>query len=92
MIGFADERLGSRQDYERLAAKYKLISLEVRKSLKNKFKNEGGSPSKVLMSQLQTMHPNHPVRCLVRMLKEIGRKKGEVREIMVGHSVIRQMT
>lgn len=68
-----NERSGFRRDYERLAAKYKLISLEVRKSLKNEFKSEGGSPSKVLMSQLQTMNPNYPVRCLVRMLEGIGR-------------------
>ena len=68
-----NERLGLLRDYEGLAAKYKLISLEVRKSLKNEFKSEGGSPSKVLMSQLQTMNPNYPVRCLVRMLEEIGR-------------------
>ena len=46
---------GFRQDYERLAAKYKLISPEVRKSLKNEFKSEGGSPSKMLMNQLQTL-------------------------------------
>ena len=64
---------GFRQDYERLAAKYKLISPEVRKSLKNEFKSEGGSPSEMLMRQLQTLYPSYPVRCLVRMLKEIGR-------------------
>ena len=39
-----NERSGFRRDYERLAAKYKLISLEVRKSLKNEFKSEGGTP------------------------------------------------
>lgn len=68
-----NERLIFRRDFVRLAAKYKLISLEVRNSLKNELKSEGGNPSKLLMSQLQTKYPNHPVRCLVRMLKEIGR-------------------
>ena len=66
-------RLGFRRDYERLAAKYRLFSLDFRNSLKNELKIDGGSPSKVLMSQLQTMYPNHPVRCLVRKLKEIRR-------------------
>ena len=33
-----NERLGLLRDYEGLAAKYKLISLEVPKSLKNEFK------------------------------------------------------
>ena len=68
-----NKRVGLRRDYERLAAKHKLISLEVRKSLKNEFKSEGGSPSKALMSQLVTLYPGYPVRCLVRMLEEIGR-------------------
>ena len=36
-----NKRVGFRRDYGRLAAKYKLISLEVRKSLKNEFKSEG---------------------------------------------------
>ena len=62
-----------RRDYERLAAKYKRIPLEVRNALRDQLQIEGGSPSKLLMSHLQTKYPSLPLRYFVSTLKEIGR-------------------
>jgi len=61
-----------RRDYERLAAKYKNISLEERNALHDQLQWKG-SPSKMLMSLLQTKYPNLRLRDFVGTLKEIGR-------------------
>jgi len=65
-------RLWHRRDYERLAAKYKKISLEERNALHDELQRKG-SPSKMLMSLLQTKYPNLTLRDFVGTLKEIGR-------------------
>jgi len=65
-------RLWYRRDYERLAAKYKKISLEQRNTLHDELQRKG-SPSKMLMSLLQTKYPNLRLRDFVGTLKEIGR-------------------
>jgi len=62
-----------RRDYERLAAKYKRIPLEVRNALRDQLQIEGGCPSQLLMSHLQIQYPNLPLRHFVCTLKEIGR-------------------
>lgn len=61
-----------RRDYERLAAKYKEISLEERNTLHDELQSKG-SPSKSLMSLLRARYPNLPLRQFVETLKEIGR-------------------
>lgn len=66
-------RVAFRRDYERLASKYKRISTEARNSLRNESLSEGRSPSKLLMSHLQTTYPHLPLRHFVRTLKDIGR-------------------
>lgn len=63
-----------RRDYERLAAKFEEIPLEERNALRDQLQVEGGSPSKLLMSHLQTKCPNLPLRRLVSALEEIGRR------------------
>jgi len=62
-----------RRDYERLAAKYKRIPREVRNALRDQLQIEGGSPSELLISHLQTKYPNLPLSHFVFTLKEIGR-------------------
>lgn len=66
-------RVAFRRDYERLASKYKRIPSEARHSLRNESLSEGRSPSKLLMSHLQTTYPRLPLRHFVRTLKDIGR-------------------
>ncbi|XP_078370091.1 uncharacterized protein LOC144653853 isoform X2 [Oculina patagonica] len=66
-------RVTFRRDYERLASKYKKISTEARNSLRNESLSEGRSPSKLLMSLLQTTYPHLPLRHFVKTLKDIGR-------------------
>ena len=66
-------RLRFRRDYERLASKYKRIPPEARNSLRNESLSEGRSPSKLLMSHLQTAYPSLPLRHFVKSLKDIGR-------------------
>ena len=61
-----------RRDYERLAAKYKKISLEERNALHDELQRKG-SPSKMLMSHLQTKYPTLTLRDFVGTVKEIGR-------------------
>ena len=61
-----------RRDYERLAAKYKEISLEERNALHDELQSNG-SPSKSLMSLLRTRYPNLPLSQFVETLKEIRR-------------------
>lgn len=61
-----------RRDYERLAAKYKLISPEERNALHDELQSKG-SPSRMLMSLVQTMYPNLPLTDFVKSLKEIRR-------------------
>lgn len=60
-------------DYERLAARYKMIPEAVLRYLQiAHFKNE--SPSKMVMDCLERSYPNLPLRHFVWTLKEIGRK------------------
>ena len=66
-------RLWFRRDYERLASKFKKIPLEVRNSLRDQLGVEGGSPCKMLMTQLQTKYPELTLRQFAEKLKEIGR-------------------
>lgn len=66
-------RLWFRRDYERLASKFKKIPLEVRNSLRDQLGVEGGSPSKMLMTQLQTKYPQLTLRQFAEKLKEMGR-------------------
>lgn len=66
-------RLLFRRDYERLASKFQKIPLEVRNSFRNQLGVEGGSPSKMLMAQLQTKYPELTLRQFAEKLKEIGR-------------------
>ena len=61
-----------RRDYERLAAKYKKITLEERNSLHDELHRKG-SPSNMLMSLLKTKYPNLSLAYFVRTLEEIGR-------------------
>jgi len=63
-----------RRDYERLAAKYKKISLEERNALHDELQRKG-SPSRMLMSLLQTKYPNLRLRDFVGTLKEMGRNE-----------------
>ena len=60
-------------DYERLAARYKEIPLEVRNALRSEHPDSNISPSKMLMDCLQANYPNLPLRHFVWTLKEIGR-------------------
>ena len=62
-----------KRDYERLAAKYKKITPEQRMDLHDELQNER-SPSKLLMSLLQTKYQFLPLSQFVKTLKEIGRK------------------
>lgn len=62
-----------RRDYERLAAKYKKITPEQRMTLHDEIQNER-SPSKLLMSLLQTKYRCLPLSQFVKTLKEIRRK------------------
>ena len=62
-----------KRDYERLAAKYKKITPEQRMDLHDELQNER-SPSKLLMSLLQTKYRFLPLSQFVKTLKEIGRK------------------
>ena len=61
-----------RKDYERLAAKFKKISLEERNALHEEL-TRNGSPSKLLMSLLQTKYPELTVPDFLKKIKEIGR-------------------
>ena len=61
-----------RRDYERLAAKYKEISLEERNALHDELQSKG-SPSKSLMNLLRARYPNLPLSQFVETLKEIRR-------------------
>ncbi|XP_068702772.1 uncharacterized protein [Montipora foliosa] len=61
-----------RKDYERLAAKFKKISLEERNALHEEL-TRNGSPSKLLMSLLQTKYPELTVADFLKKIKEIGR-------------------
>ena len=65
-------RFRFRWDYERLAACYKGIPLEVRNALQSEHLSNR-SPSKMLMNHLKTKYPNLPLRHFVWTLKEIGR-------------------
>lgn len=67
-----NRRWGFRRDYQRLAAKFDRITLQQRSSLQNQALG-GGSPSRRLMSLLQNLYPNLPLRYLVHSLREIGR-------------------
>lgn len=70
-----------RRDYERLAAKFEEIPLEERNALRDQLQIEGGSPSKLLMSHIQTKYPNLPLRHLVSALQEIGR--GDIVQLLM---------
>ena len=61
-----------RSDYELLAAQYKDIPLVIRNTLKSELQR-GESPSRLLMTKLQTMNPTLPLCDLVGKLKKIGR-------------------
>lgn len=61
-----------RRDYERLAAKYKLISPEERNALHDELQHKG-SPSRMLMSLVLMSYPNLPLSNFVKSLKEIRR-------------------
>lgn len=67
-----NRRWGFRRDYQRLAAKFDRITLQQRSSLQDQALC-GGSPSRRLMSLLQNLYPNLPLRYLVHSLREIGR-------------------
>lgn len=60
-----------RSDYERLAAQYKDIPLVICNTLKSQLQR-GESPSRLLMTKLQTMYPNLSLCDLVGKLKKIG--------------------
>jgi len=64
---------GDSWDFERLASCYDKITLTDRKSLKNEFQSDRGSPSDVLMSYIRTKYPDHSVCHLARNLESIGR-------------------
>ena len=70
--GLDNGRSWFRRDYERLAARYKGIPLEVRNALQSEHLSNR-SPTKMLMNHLQTKYPRLPLRHFVRTLKEIGR-------------------
>ena len=76
-------RLMFRRDYERLASKYKRIPPEARNSLRNESLIEGRSPSKLLMSHLQTAYPSLPLRHFVRTLKDI--RRNDIAERLTPH-------
>ncbi|XP_068718670.1 uncharacterized protein [Montipora capricornis] len=61
-----------RKDYERLAAKFKKISLEERNALHEEL-TRNGSPSKLLMNLLQTKYPELTVPDFLKTIKDIGR-------------------
>lgn len=65
-------RWGFRRDYQRLAAKFDRLTLQQRSSLQDEALC-GRSPSRRLMSLLQNLYPNLPLRYLVNSLREIGR-------------------
>ena len=60
------------RDYERLAAQFDRITEQQRVSLQNEALG-GGSPSHRLMSLLLNLYPSLPLRCLVHLLRKIGR-------------------
>ena len=62
-----------KRDYERLAAKYKKITRKDRDALHDELQSNG-SPSRLLMSMLQTKYRLLPLSEFVKTLKEIGRK------------------
>lgn len=59
---------GFRREYERLAKRYDRISREDRDSLRNK-----PSPSRSLLSLIETLYPNLTLGDFVTSLQEIGR-------------------
>ena len=61
-----------RRDYKRLAAQFDRITKQQRVTLKDEALS-GGSPSHRLMSLLQNVYPNLPLRYLVHSLRKIGR-------------------
>lgn len=65
-------RWGFRHDYKRLAAQFDRITKQQRVTLKDEAL-WGGSPSHRLMSLLQNVYPNLPLRYLVHSLRKIGR-------------------
>lgn len=76
-------RLWFRRDFERLAAKFTKIPLEVRNSLRDQLRVEGGSPSKMLMTHLQTKYPMLTVCEFVTKLQEIGRE--DIVQLLITH-------
>ena len=64
---------GSRRDYERLAIKYLRISPEERKALRNERKISGGSPTRRVMSLIQTLYPSLTLGEFICTLADIGR-------------------
>lgn len=74
-------RLWFRRDYERLASKFQRIPLEVRNSFRDHHGVEGESPSKMLMTHLQTKYPELTLRQFAEKLKEIGRN--DIEQLLV---------